>query len=109
MLHSTMEYPVDIVTASRKLAQLFIQRCAEFNVSPMAVCKEAGITTSQYEAWTQSLDPDNASKKISQGEIIRLLRLVHVDIQLTHVVKPKETMSEEDVNAFREMQKRYTA
>lgn len=88
------QQPLDIIIASRKLQQLFIQRCEELSLTPEKVAKHCGVTSKQIDTWINSLDSDDAVGKISQAEVIRLCSCVFVEVNMTLVVRPKELLTE---------------
>lgn len=89
----------DIIKSSKKLQQLFTQRCVELDITPEKVCNKASVDYQLIKAWIDAGDPDTA--KVVQSDIIEVFKVLHVDVTLTVGVLPVDKLTEEQINELK--------
>jgi len=88
------DLPKDIIVSSRKIKELFLERCATLEIPVEAVCAHVGIKVSDFELWQNAIDPDDALLAMPQEKVLLLMESVFVNVQIVLVTKPTDNLSE---------------
>ena len=79
----------DVIVSSSVLRKLFLQRCAEINLSPYDVAYFGCGIKKRFikEYWIGTIDP-RVSKSFTQEDVIKLLKHVGIEVKVTAILKP---------------------
>ena len=79
---------VDIIVSSGIIRNLFLERCQELKVSPYTIGKLVGISPEYLKREYIKNTKPKATYKISQGRLLKMLKIVGVDVRVLLSVVP---------------------